>query len=64
MSEVFAWRSPSFKAMGLDPNSLSDDDLIGLMLKEPRLIRRPITRIGTELIVGGDTKGLESALAR
>ena len=61
LSEMFAWRSPSFKALGLEAGALTDDDLIRLMLQEPRLIRRPMVQIGDELIVGADTKRLERA---
>ncbi len=61
-SDIFSWRSPSFKALGLDPGSLSDADLVRLMLQEPRLIRRPIVEIGDELIIGADSKKLEQAL--
>ena len=60
--DVFSFRSPSFKAMGLDPDGLTDDDLIGLMLQEPRLIRRPLVRLGSELIVGANEKSLTAAL--
>lgn len=59
--DVFSFRSPSFKAMGLDPDGLTDDDLIGLMLQEPRLIRRPLVRLGGELIVGANEKSLTAA---
>ena len=61
-SDVFSWRSPSFKVMGLDPAGLADDDLVRLMLQEPRLIRRPIVRIDGELIVGADRKKLDAVL--
>ncbi len=61
-SDIFSWRSPSFKALGRDAGSLSDDELIRLMLQEPRLIRRPMVRIGDELVVGANPKSLESAL--
>ena len=64
VSDIFSWRSPSFKALGREAGSLSDDELIGLMLQEPRLIRRPMVRIGDELIIGADVKVLESALER
>ena len=60
--ELFAWRSPSFKAMGLDPDSLSDDELVRLMLQEPRFIRRPLTQIGDRLVAGGSEKDLAAAL--
>ena len=45
-SEMFNFRSPSFKALGLDRDKLSDSKLIDLMLKEPRLVKRPVVRIG------------------
>ena len=63
-TDLFSWRSPSFKAMGLDADSLGDDDLVRLMLQEPRLIRRPLVQIGDVLVIGADIKGLENALER
>ena len=60
--DVFSFRSPSFKAMGLDPDGLTDDDLVGLMLQEPRLIRRPLVRLGGELIVGANEKSLTATM--
>ena len=42
MEELFSWRSPSAKRFRDRRDELSDADLIGLMLDEPRLIRRPI----------------------
>jgi arsenate reductase-like glutaredoxin family protein len=48
--------------MGLDPDSLTGDDMVGFMLQEPRLIRRPIIKIGDRLVIGGGQKALESAL--
>ena len=61
-SDIFSWRSPSFKAMNLDPASLGGDDLVRLMLQEPRLIRRPLTRAGDELVVGTSKGWLERVL--
>ncbi len=46
---MFNFRSPSFLKLGLDREKLSDDDLIGLMLQEPRLIRRPIVKVGRKI---------------
>lgn len=42
MDELFSWRSPSARRHRDKRGDLSDADLIGLMLEEPRLIRRPI----------------------
>ena len=61
-SEVFSWKSPSFKALGLDAASLGDDDLVRLMLQEPRLIRRPMFQVGDDLVVGADKKVMEKVL--
>ena len=63
-SEVFSWKSPSFKALGLSPDTLNDDDLIRLMLQEPRLIRRPLVKVAERLVIGGSQKDLAEALAQ
>lgn len=63
ISELFAWRSPNFKALGLETEAMTGDDLVRLMLLEPRLIRRPMVRIGDRLVVGGSEKELAAALA-
>ena len=55
---MFNFRSPSFKKIGGDRNKLGEDDLITLMLREPRLIRRPLVRIGENVIFGADSKVL------
>jgi arsenate reductase/regulatory protein spx len=47
-SEMFSFKSPSFKKLGLDKNAFSDGELIDLMLNEPRLIRRPVVSIDGE----------------
>ena len=47
-SGMFSFKSPSFKKLGLDKNGLSSEELIDLMLKEPRLIRRPVVSIDGE----------------
>ncbi len=57
-SDMFSFRSPSFKALGLEQTKLSDQVLINLMLKEPRLIRRPIAKIGRKVYFGADSKVL------
>lgn len=63
MSDLFAWRSPSFKKMGLAGQDLSDEELLKMMLLEPRLLRRPVTRVGGKLIIGSNQKVLEQEVA-
>ncbi len=62
-SDLFAWRSPSFKKMGLAAEDVSEDEMLRLMLEEPRLLRRPVTRLGDKLIIGSSAKVLEQELA-
>ncbi len=50
--DIFSWRSPSVKKLGLDRDALSDDDLVRLMVEEPRLVRRPLLDVGGRLVVG------------
>ena len=63
VSDFFSWRSPSFRKMGLDRDSLSDDKLLELMVAEPRLIRRPLILTSDgNLIVGSDKKAMADLL--
>lgn len=61
-SVMFSFRSPAFKKLGLDQAKLTDDDLIKLMLQEPRLIRRPIVKTGGKVYFGADSKALAEIL--
>ncbi|OPY86585.1 MAG: ArsC family protein [Smithella sp. PtaU1.Bin162] len=49
--------------MKKDQINLDDSDLIDLMLKEPRLIRRPIVKIGKKIYFGADGKTLAEILS-
>ena len=62
LGNLFARRSPSLKKLGLDGQNLPDSQIMGLMLQEPRLIRRPLVLIGGRLIVGAGMKTIETAL--
>jgi arsenate reductase-like glutaredoxin family protein len=61
-SEMFNYRSPSFKQLGLNKDKLSNNELIDLMLKEPRLVRRPVVRIGDKVYFSADKKILEGLI--
>lgn len=62
VSRIFASRSPSLKKMGLGAEDLSETDMLDLMLKEPRLVRRPLVRLGEHLLVGANLKAVQAAL--
>jgi arsenate reductase-like glutaredoxin family protein len=51
---LLSTRSAQYKALGLHRKSASDRELLALMAKEPRLIRRPLVVIGRRLIIGSD----------
>ncbi len=60
---IFARRSPSLKKLGLADKELSDDEMVNLMLQEPKLVRRPLIKVGGKLMVGGGTAAVEAAIA-
>ncbi len=60
---IFARRSPSLKKLSLVDKELSDDEMVNLMLQEPKLVRRPLMKVGGKLMVGGGTAAVEAAIA-
>ena len=63
IDQIFARRSPSLKQMGLAGQELSQDEMVRLMLQEPKLVRRPMMRVGDQLFVGGGVAVLDSVVA-
>jgi arsenate reductase-like glutaredoxin family protein len=61
-SEIFNFRSPSFKQLGLERDKLDDKELIGFILKEPRLVRRPVVRIDGKVYFSADKSVLEKLI--
>jgi regulatory protein spx len=51
---LLSTRTSQYKALGLDKKKIGDEALIALMVKEPRLLRRPLTQVGDRLIIGFD----------
>jgi len=62
-SEMFNFRSQSFKKIGLERDKLNDNELIELMLKEPRLVRRPVVRIDGKVYFSADRSLLEKLIS-
>lgn len=58
VEDFFSWNSPSFKKIGLQREELNTDQLVDMMLKEPRLVRRPLLRTAGQLIVGTDKEAM------
>jgi arsenate reductase-like glutaredoxin family protein len=61
-SEMFNFRSLSFKKLGLEPDNLSENEFNGLMLKEPRLIRRPVVHIDGKVYFSANRSFLEGLI--
>jgi Spx/MgsR family transcriptional regulator len=62
VSEMFSWNSPSSKPYRDRKGEMSDDELVTLMLNEPRLVRRPILIIGDRVLFGFRAREYEAAL--
>jgi Spx/MgsR family transcriptional regulator len=62
LRELFSFRSPSAKALGLLDRNLTDAEMIAHMLSEPRLIRRPLAEQEDAVVVGYDEAGLRALL--
>jgi arsenate reductase-like glutaredoxin family protein len=42
--------SPSFRKLGVPRDALDDDQLVAMMLEQPRLIRRPLIGVDGDLL--------------
>ena len=62
VEQIFARRSPSLKQMGFAGQELSEAEMVNLMLQEPKLVRRPLIRVGDQVFVGGAASALDSAV--
>ena len=54
IADYFSFNSPSYRRLGLDRESISDEELLRLMVAEPKMVRRPLIQFGDDLIVGTD----------
>lgn len=63
-SDMFNVRSPSFKKLGLDGKKLGDSEMVDWMVKEPRLIRRPVVQIGPDVYFGANAETLVDIVER
>lgn len=60
--EVVATKSPAYKKLGLDQRAVSDDELLALMIQEPRLIRRPLVVVDGKPVIGFNREELTRVL--
>jgi regulatory protein spx len=60
--DFLSTRSPAFKAMNLTAKSLTAQQTVALMAKNPNLIKRPLTIAGKQIIAGFDRDQLRAAV--
>lgn len=56
LKKLFNNRSRTYKDLGLAKQTLSDDDKIEWMSKEPLLVKRPVVEFNDDVLVGFDEK--------
>jgi|TARA_Y100000310_G_scaffold318659_1_gene373010 arsenate reductase len=56
VSDYFSFNSPSFRKLGVDRGELTEEQMLELMIGEPRLIRRPLIAVDADLTVGTDKR--------
>ncbi len=61
-SEMFNFRSPTFRKTGLNKEEIASDQLIEMMLKEPRFVRRPVARVDGRVYFGADRTTLATLI--
>ncbi|MBI5032955.1 MAG: hypothetical protein HZB51_20735 [Chloroflexi bacterium] len=60
--DVISTKSPSYKKMNLEAEKLSEEELLALMVQEPRLLRRPLIVVDAKPVVGFDKEKLTQVL--
>ncbi|MBK9314568.1 MAG: hypothetical protein IPM55_10040 [Acidobacteria bacterium] len=53
-------RHAVYKERGLAGALPIQNELIDLIISEPNLIRRPVTRLGSKVVIGFDKEGMKS----
>lgn len=63
LDEILSTRSQMFKNLGVDIENLKVSELLEILSKEPRLLKRPILIDGDNLVVGFNKPALEQYFA-
>jgi arsenate reductase len=53
---------PVYRELGLGKKELTDDEIIGLMVKHPDLMQRPIVERGDRAVLGRPTENVKALL--
>lgn len=60
MRDWFNYSAPPIKHGEIEPNSLSEQQALTLMLENPLLIRRPLMQVGDSMMAGFDQHAVEN----
>ncbi|MSQ10743.1 MAG: hypothetical protein EXR52_07040 [Dehalococcoidia bacterium] len=62
VKDVFAAKSPSVKKLGLDAATMTDAEMLEWIVKEPRLLRRPLLVADGQIVVQPKDRDLDTLL--
>jgi Spx/MgsR family transcriptional regulator len=62
VSDVISTRSTPYKERGLADKDLSDDEILDLMIEDPRLLRRPMVISRDQVVIGHNEKKLRELI--
>ena len=62
VQELLRKKEPIYKELKLDQEKLSEDEIIGLMVKHPDLIQRPIVEKGRKAILARPAERLKEII--
>jgi arsenate reductase (glutaredoxin) len=60
---VLSKRSKAYKDLGLDECDVSDEELLGLMIEHPTLLRRPIVVRDGQVVIGFNRARIEELIS-
>lgn len=63
VADVISTRSTPYKAHDLANRQLADDEVLELMVEDPRLLRRPIVIAGDRVVIGHNEATLRDSIA-
>jgi Spx/MgsR family transcriptional regulator len=63
VADVISTRSTPYKQNDLANKQLSDDQILDLMVEDPRLLRRPLVVSGDKVVIGHNAAMLQELIA-